>query len=383
MRILHVVAPGEVGGLERVVHALATGFSGAGEDVHVAALLHTLPTPPVSGHPFVEALRAAGITVHLLALPDRAYLRERAAVGRLCGLLRPDIVHTHGYRPDVLHAGVARGYGVPVVTTVHGFTGGGWRTRVYERLQRRAFRFFDAVVAVSRHLAEQLARGGIPAGRLRTIPNAWCEIGAPLDRVAARRRLGVPESRFHIGWVGRLSREKGPDVLAAAIPRLADLPIAVSFLGDGVERAALAGGLVGAAGGGDRVFWHGQVPEAARLFPAFDVFVLSSRTEGTPIALLEAMAAAVPIVAAGVGGVPEAVGPPEALIVPPENPAALAAAIRAVYDDRAGATERARRARARLHLEFSLDPFVARYRDLYHELRRARPPRVVGAQGAA
>ena len=95
-------------------------------------------------------------------MPGRAYLRERAAIARLLREVRPDVVHTHGYRPDVLDAGVARGQGIAVVTTVHGFTGGGWKNRVYEWLQCRAFRRFDAVVAVSRPLVGLLERRGHP-----------------------------------------------------------------------------------------------------------------------------------------------------------------------------------------------------------------------------
>src|SRR5213596_1047289 len=123
MIILHIVAPAEVGGLERVVHGLACGLRGAGHEVHVVAVLAS----PVSSPSFLTPLAAADVQTHPLVVPARAYLRERRAIAELCRSVRPDVVHTHGYRPDVVDAGVARSQGLPTVTTVHGFTGGGWR----------------------------------------------------------------------------------------------------------------------------------------------------------------------------------------------------------------------------------------------------------------
>src|SRR2546428_3451273 len=142
MVVLQVVAPGEVGGLEGVAQGLAWGVRGLGHDVHVAVM----PDAP-GAHPFLAGLDHSGIPTHPLVLPGRAYLRERRAVAGLCRSLRPDVVHTHGYRPDVVDAGVARGLGIPIVTTVHGFTGGGWKKHRSERLPCRAVPRFHAVVA--------------------------------------------------------------------------------------------------------------------------------------------------------------------------------------------------------------------------------------------
>src|SRR5213592_4457880 len=235
MIILHIVAPAEFGGLERVVHGLACGLRGAGHEVHVAAVL-TGPRPSPS---FLTPLDAADVQTHALVLPVRGYLRERRAIAELCRNVRPDVVHTHGYRPDVVDAGVARRQGLPTVTTVHGFTGGGWKNRLYERLQSRAFRRFDAVVAVSHPLVERLRQSGVPTERIHEVPNAWRETVPPLDREAARHALGIPLRAFAVGWVGRLSHEKGPDVLLDALRHVTDLPLVVSVVGDGIERVSL------------------------------------------------------------------------------------------------------------------------------------------------
>src|SRR2546428_13602996 len=128
MLVLHVVAPADVGGLERVVQLLAQGQVRSGEEVHVAAVLDR-----GADHLLLD-LAAAGVTTHPIILPARAYWRERAATLDLCRRARPDVVHTHGYRPDVIDSGVARRVGHPLRTTCHRVTGGGWKDKPCERV---------------------------------------------------------------------------------------------------------------------------------------------------------------------------------------------------------------------------------------------------------
>ncbi len=300
----------------------------------------------------------------MIRIGPRDYRAERRAVAALCASLHPDVVHTHGYRADVVDAPAARSAGAATVTTVHGFTGGGWKNRLYEWLQIRAFRRFEGVVAVSAPLAGVLERRGIPKALLHTIVNAWRQTSAPRDRAAARRTLGVEGMGPRIGFVGRLTAEKGADVLLEALARLPDSRIMVSILGQGPERAALEA-RAARLGIADRVHWHGPVPDAGSLLAAFDALVIPSRTEGTPIVLFEAMAASVPIVATAVGGIPDVVSSQEAVLVPKEQPVALAEAIRSVIDDVAGARGRAAKAKARLDAHFGAGPWLRAYEELY------------------
>jgi glycosyltransferase involved in cell wall biosynthesis len=361
LRIAHVAAPAAFGGLERVVEALAAGQAERGHAVHLVAILDPGAEPPL-----LEALRQSGVRVHAVVPPRRAYRCERAEVRSLLARIRPDVVHTHGYRADVLHGGVARSLGIPTVSTVHGFTGGDWKNRLYEAIQARMLRRYDAVAAVSAPLARSLARAPVTV-----IRNAW-RPPTPLSRREARERLDIAEGTFAIGWVGRLSREKGLDLLVEALPHLADLPNRLVVMGDGPERdgvARRAKDLLVA----DRIDWRGMVPDAGRWMPAFDAFALSSRTEGTPVTLLEAMAAETPVVATAVGGVPDVVSVAEVLLVPPENPAALAAAIRSVHDAPATAAERAARARLRLETDHAPGPWLDAYHELYRRVLRGAP----------
>ena len=364
LSIVHILDPAPAGGLESVVHGLACGQLRGGHRVRVFAPR----SAQGEAHPFLDPLRRAGVPFDLLDLPPRGYLAERRRVAELLREHRPDVVHTHGYRPDLLDAGVARGLGIPVVTTVHGSSRMGGVTRAYEWLQWRAFRRFDRVVAVSRPLGASLEEAGVGARRISIIPNALAG-GERLGRDAARAALGLEDGVPAIGFVGRLIPAKGADLFLEALAGVRDLPWRASIVGDGGDRGMLEA-LAARLGIAGRVRFHGAVDGAGALFSAFDLFVLSSRTEGTPMVLLEAMDSRVPVVAARVGGVPDVVGPREALVVPALDTAALAAAIRAALGDGEGARTRAEAAARRVATEFGAEQWLARYEEVYRGIQR-------------
>lgn len=365
--VAHVLDTDGYAGRESVVERLAAGQHAAGGDVRVVAV-----TEASSDRiPFLEAMERTDVPVEVLRLPARAYLKERARLDELLREHEVDVVHSHGYRPDVVAGSAAKKAGVARVSTVHGFVGGGWKNRLYERLQRWSLRGYDRVVAVSDGVAEELSRDGVPSSAVRVVRNAWDGREDFLSRREARERLGVGDDRFLVGWVGRLSLEKGPDVLLDAVRRGDGGDLSVSFIGEGPNRVDLTR-KAEQVGTGVDVTLHGQVPAAYRLFPAFDVFVLSSRTEGTPMVLLEAMAAGVPVVATRVGGVGDVVSDEQALLVPPEDPDALWAAMCEVRRNPESARERAAAAGERLDREFGVDEWVSRYEQVYREAVRAR-----------
>jgi glycosyltransferase involved in cell wall biosynthesis len=339
--VLHVLAPMREGGLERVVIMLSAAQRAT--SVHVAAVISERAA---DAHPFVLQLNALGVAVTPVVVGARNYFREYQALSSLVARLRPLVVHTHGYRADVIAGAVARSRRIPIVSTVHGFTGGGLRNWLYERLQAFALKRADAVIAVSRSLAERLTREGVPSARISLIPNGFVPLFDLLPRDAARRRLGISSGALVAGWVGRLSKEKGADVMLSALTE-AGPRWQLSIIGDGDEFAALRS-QAAALRLEDRINWHGAIAEAGSLLTAFDAFVLSSRTEGTPITLLEAMNAGVPIVATRVGGVPDVIDSSHGILVPPENPRMLARALSEVEREPAVAAARCRRAKERL-----------------------------------
>lgn len=375
LRILHVTAPAEVGGLERVVQGLAVGQRQQGHDAHVVAVVGRDDTPTA----FLEPLRRAGVPVHLLRTGARSYLAERRAVRRLLERYAPDVLHTHGYRSDLLHLGTARRLGVPIVTTLHGSSRMGGISHLFEWMQERALRRFDGVVAVSRALETRLLELGVRAERLHLIPNAWPgDQGAGrLERAEARRMLGLDPEAYVYGWVARLIRAKGCDLLLDAVARMAAGRWCVAVVGDGPEREALHRQAL-QLGIADRVRFLGQVPEAERVMSAFDAFVLSSRTEGTPMVLFEAMAAELPVVAHAVGGVPDVLDDGAGRLVPAGDAAALAAAMEQVRDRPDTAADAVRVARERLDGLYSIARWLDLHLAAYRAANRTSGPRTTG-----
>ncbi len=278
--------------------------------------------------------------------------------------LRPDVVHTHGYRPDVVDSGVARSMGVPTVTTVHGFTRGRGRGRIYEWIQRRWYRRFDAVVAVSAPQRAELIESGVRPKRIHLVQNAWKPAAPPLTRAEARAALGLEADARIVGWVGRLSPEKGPEVMVEALAACDATDLSVSVIGAGRMEPEL-GALADERGVATRIRWHGVVPDAGRYLAAFDVLLMTSWTEGTPIVLLEAMAAGAPIVTTSVGGIPDVVSDREAVLASAGDVGGLARAITEVLENPEAADVRCREARRRLERDFAVEPWVQRYRDIY------------------
>lgn len=359
MKIAHLLAPARVGGLERVVQGLAIGQAKRGHDVVVLAVGESAMP---ADHPFREPLDVAGVALREIVVEPRQYREERRRVAASCAGLARDVVHSHGTRVDVVNGGALRRGGIATVSTVHGWTRGGYKNRLYEYLDRRCLRRFDAVIAVSEPIARGLVRDGVAERRVHLARNAFVPIADPLPRDEARQLLDLPLDARVAGWVGRTTREKGVDVLVDAMAMLRGRDIVACVVGDGREREREQ---ARAAGLDAPVLWKGLVAGASRLTTAFDVFVQSSRTEGTPIALLEAMAAGTPIVATRVGGVPDVVSDGEALLVPPDDPAALAAAIASVFDDPEAAVGRSRRATHRLAAAFDAGVWLDRHDEIY------------------
>jgi glycosyltransferase involved in cell wall biosynthesis len=300
----------------------------------------------------------------------RSYLKEYRQLSALTTRVKPHLLHTHGYRADVIAGAVAWAHSIPLVSTVHGFTGGAQRNRLYERIQLLVLRRANAVIAVSNQLAERLAGAGISPDRIHCVLNAFTPPLTTLARSAARERLGIARDTLTAGWVGRLSREKGADVMLDALAQV-DPSWHLSIIGDGPERHALQHqatnlGIV------DRITWHGLVENAGPLLTAFDAFVLSSRTEGTPITLFEAMYARVPIVATRVGGVPDVVSPSQAILVPTEEPRMIARALNEVVSDASSAASRTVLARERLVQSFGTAGWLDAIDAVYEAARASK-----------
>ena len=369
MKVLHAMAPARAGGLESVVVQLTAGLRARGHDVQVAAVL---APGTEQGHPVVQTLHDRGVPVHVLVLGTRDYLGERRAVRALLQTTNAAVLHTHGYRADAVLGDVARKAGVANVMTLHGFVGGTRRGRLYEWLQIQASRWASGVVAVSTPIAERLRAHGVTRN-VHLIRNAVAPAQQALERNEVRRIFGLPVDVPLIGWVGRVSHEKGPDLFIEALARVPDA-IHGAVIGDGpelrtVRQRAQELGITA------RLHCLGMIAEASRYLSAFDGLALTSRTEGTPMILLEGMWAGVPIVATAVGGVPDLLSEHDAALCAPLDVAMIAAALGNVVTAPEEAARRAVSARARVAQEFASDAWLDAHEALYRSVAAGRESR--------
>ena len=291
---------------------------------------------------FIDAARRSSIPVYAI---DERRVFDARVLSRLRAISRefqPHLVQTHSVKSHFLVRAAGLHKGAPWVAFHHGYTWPDWRMRVYNQLDRWSLRAASLVLTVSVPFRRELTRLGVGAARIEVVHNAIDAEWGAADRVPPARRqwrarLGIGSQDKVIVIVGRLSREKDHNTLLHAVHALpAHGAPALPWLlvvGDGPERAAIleTAGRLGISG---RLILTGQVPSAAPYYGIADVAVLSSVTEGSPNALLEAMASGVPVVATSVGGVPEIVSHnATAMLAPPSNPGALADAIAAVLED--------------------------------------------------
>ena len=364
-----MIAPAPLGGAEQVVVDLAASWNHNGGRAEVLLLLD----PDASEPSIVSALKQAGVLAHTVSSRSRE-VRALRHIQQHMRALRPDILHTHGYKADALGLIAARRAGMPIVSTVHGFTRGDLKNRIYEWIERLCLKRMDGVITVSKGLKEFLVRKGVPAQWLTHVSNA-CLPPPLLPRREARALLGIDTEGAVIGWIGRLSPEKGPDVFVQAVHEISSPFELAVMVGDGVEAKTLRE--MGAQQTqGSKIRFAGLIPNASRLLAAFDVLVISSRTEGLPMVLLEAMHAQVPVVATGVGEIPHVLGGGEyGWLVEPGNVRGLASQIAAVLSERERASAVARSAKRHVSTEYDSDGWVARIREVYAiSLARRRTP---------
>ena len=312
-----------------------------------------------SGNRLVGEAQVAGFEVVVM---DRLHseislvndVRVRGELKTFLSAGKFDIVHTHSAKAGAVGRLAARDAHVGrIVHTYHGFPFHDFQSRpmrsAYVRIEKSLGKFTDAFLAVGPAVAAEAIRLRIAAPeRVRTIGVAVSAGPAPdaSDRAEARRLLGVPPGMRVVGTVGRLDFQKAPDDFVNALAALNRDDVFGVWIGDGplrarTEKLAARRGLTG------RMSFVGERNDVSALLPGLDVFAMASRYEGLPCAIVEAMAAALPVVATAVNAVPNIVVAGETgLLVPPGRPELLSRALRHLIDNpdiaaRLGATARA------------------------------------------
>lgn len=366
--VAHLIAPAPIGGAESVVRELAAGRAESGRPTRVFLLGDPAEPPPLA-----DALRARGVAAHLIPTGGRSYGRQARSVRALLRREGIRILHTHAPHADVIGALACPGTPARPIATVHGHVGlQGLRGSLHGWADRFVLRILPRVIAVSHATRMHLVRSGVPDPGIRTVRNG-APLGRAVERAAARRRLGIPpEGPPVLGWVGRMSREKGLDLLAPALRELIP-PYRLLLIGDGpcgADAAALARGL---SGRGIEVLRLGPRPDAGELMAAFDVLLLPSRVENLPMVMLEAAAAGVPTVGYAVGGVPEFLDGETGWPVPPGDAGAFREALHLALSGPSLRRVKGEQARARVRAAFSTGAMVDGVESVYSELAAGLP----------
>jgi glycosyltransferase involved in cell wall biosynthesis len=389
MVVVHLLASPFFGGPERQVLGLARGLPPQYRTIFLSFTERGLSAP------FLEKARQHGFEA--VCLRHNVPFLRRAA-NEIAGHLRrvgAGVLCCSGYKPDVIGWLAARRAGVPVISISHGWTAVTPKVWLNEMLDRLVLHGMDRVVCVSEGQAVKVRRAGVAPGRVVVIRNAvGREFFQGPDPNVHQEMLGMfpKPPRWLVGAAGRLSPEKGFDQLVEAARVVRQEFPAVGFVvfGDGPLRDALTR-RVAECRLSDRFVFAGFRGDLEKYLPNLDVFVQPSFTEGLPVAVLEASAAGLPVVATAVGGTPEVVADGDTgFLVPAGRPDALAAKIGMLLGDAALRQRLGGQARRHVEESFTFEAQSVPYQRLFAEMGIARfaarlsegvPPALAKARG--
>lgn len=397
LNVLRVMARLNTGGPSRHVVLLDAGLRARG---HRTLLVHgAVSATEASMEPLADAHGIPRVRLPYLGRSLRLFddLRAVIHVTRLLFRERPDIVHTHTSKAGMVGRSAAwaynlfaftrrgRGRRCVVIHTFHGHVFDGYFSPLVTRgvltIERALARVSDRIVTISpRQRADIVSRYRIaPDARVATIP-LGLDLKTLLALTAAgsglRDELQIPRDAVVVGFVGRLVPIKDPHTLVRAFARARERcpNLYLLLAGDGQLRASTLV-VADTCGVRDHVrsigWWNGPLE---RLYETIDVCALSSINEGTPVALIEAMAAGRPVVATMVGGVPDVVTDGvDGLLVPPRDLERLAGALVALCADASRRGVLGQAGRAKVATRYAAPRLVDDVERLYQELTRTRP----------
>ena len=329
---------------------------------------------------FARKLRSYGYgyeTIPTRKMPGKDPLRVTRVAHRIFSLLYKssyDLVHSHGYFADICSLPVARLMGIKSVSTCHGFISNNKKLALYNKFDRIVLRLSNRVICVSESIKDSLLSSGLGQDKIRVIPNA---VAISLDRgkmketrKAIRKKLFADDNHLVVGYAGRLSEEKGLRPLMQAFGMLVQMrpQCRLWLIGDGPLRPELQK-LADSAGISEHITFLGFRQDVEELMMGMDVFVLPSFTEGTPMALLEAMSLGIPVVASAVGQIPKIVSSGEnGLLISAGDISELSKSVLKIFDDKAFARQLSEKAFKTVEKKYSTHVWIKKLEDIYSEL---------------
>lgn len=369
MKVLHLISSLGMYGAEAIILTLCRTLNDTGVHSGEIAAFANSTQPNLQ---LYEAAKHEGIRAHLIDCKGQIDFSVARRIRTLADSTGADIIHAHGYKTDVYLWLALRSASKPLVSTCHTWYDNDLALRFYGMLDRMVLRSFAGVVAVSDDVRNRLLAAGVRQDRIRLIRN-----GIATDEFEAAGELRAtrsPNQPLRIGLVGRLSREKGIDLFLRAAAEIWKRHPGTSFAvaGDGPDRAALEN-LIHDLGLEGTAVLVGRTDNMPAFYSSIDVLVSSSRNEGLPVAMLEAMASGLPLVATAVGAVPQIIeNGRSGLLVNAGNIEDLAAAVCKLIDDPSLRAELGKGAQQRVRDEFSAGRMAAEYINLYERVLAER-----------
>ncbi|MBM4464706.1 MAG: glycosyltransferase family 4 protein [Chloroflexi bacterium] len=372
-KVLHFQCSAGFWGPERQISQLIDPMRCHGFEIEVLVMYRLRPELPMT-HPLVMAVRwnkgrAVQLNDRWRDLPSNVL-----AVARKLRSEDYALLHTHGYKSDIIGTLVSKLVGVPVVASIRGYTDRTLRLRLYKHIDLFALRWFDRVLPVSNYMRDQLLNAQLPSQRVITIYDAIAPkhftVDMDSDPVRLRQELGLKDVSEVVSIVSRLSREKGHRYFLESVAQILESFPGAQFLvvGDGPERGSLES-LTASLGIHRSVSFLGYRRDVATIMAASDVIVSASVQEGFGNVLIEAMYLAKPVVATAAGGVPEIVRHEETgLLVPPGDPDALALAMIKLLKDPQARKRMGLKGRQVVLREFSVERLADNLAKLYNEV---------------
>lgn len=369
LMVLHLISSRGLYGAERIVINLSGTMNRSRYIPHLG-LLQSEKNP---NRELVEAVREKNVSAHIL--PCRRWL-DLNAMRQIRELIRQediDIVHCHEMKGRLYGLLCTQGTKARLLATNHNWIRSDFLVTCFESLDAFYIRFFPRIVAVSPEVKTLMQRYLIPKGKISVIINGIDMQEFRKNRAAGQRireELGISPDAILIGTTGRLSPEKGHShfieaaaQIAPAFPKARFLIAGDGPLGEMLREYAISLGL------GERMTFAGFRKDIAACYCALDLFVLPSLLEGTPMALLEAMSAQVPVIVTRAGGVGRIITQGEnGVLVSPGDSEALASALSGLLQNPAEAGRLSANAFRTVLEKYSAEKMAGTYEKLYADL---------------
>jgi glycosyltransferase involved in cell wall biosynthesis len=372
LKILQLISSAGFFGAENVLLELSSALMALGHAVTIG-IFDNRHTPHLE---VADRARERSLVVELFPCRGRIDVRTAGLIRSFVNEKAIDIVHSHGYKSNSYALASNIHSGVPLVSTCHNWINSSARMSWYTVIDKMVLRHFNSIVAVSSSVRDQLLKSGLPDSKVMSIENGVSveQYRRKSDTVEVRKTLGLGLQTRVIGTVGRLSREKGHIHLLRAARTVLHSGMDCAFLiiGDGPLRAELQQ-QAESLGIAPHVHFAGMRYDIPRMLPSMDLFVLPSLVEGQPMALLEAMAAEVPVIATRVGDISKIIRNGESgLLVPAADENALSDGIRHYLRNPVEAKQAASSAFKEVVEHHSSAAMGEKYLALYHSLMSGR-----------